>query len=36
MKKCKSANRYQAKRAPRCNGGKPCDACQQKWRNANG
>mgnify|MGYP001062215929 CR=1 FL=1 len=31
MRKCPSADRYQAKRAPRCNGGKGCFVCYDKW-----
>lgn len=34
MLKCRSADRYQAVRPPRCNGGRPCDACRRKWLTA--
>lgn len=34
MKKCKNADAYQAIYPPRCNGGKPCDACVAKWQAA--
>lgn len=31
MFKCKSADKYQAKRPPKCNGGEGCIICKQKW-----
>lgn len=34
MKKCKNADAYQAMQPPRCNGGRPCDACVEKWQAA--
>ena len=32
--KCKSADKYQAKFAPKCNDGKGCVICNQKWAQA--
>jgi hypothetical protein len=32
MEKCTSADKYEATRAPTCNGGDPCRACKKKWR----
>ena len=34
MTKCRYADKYQAKRRPRCNGGKCCAVCTAKWRAA--
>jgi hypothetical protein len=31
---CKSAKAYQAKSAPKCNGGEGCMVCNQKWARA--
>jgi len=31
MFKCKSADKYQAKQPPKCNGGAGCIICKQKW-----
>lgn len=31
MIKCVNADRYKARRAPRCNAGKPCQTCRSKW-----
>jgi len=30
--KCKNADAYQGMFAPKCNGGKPCDACVKKFQ----
>ena len=32
MKKCAYADRYRGLRAPKCNGGDPCDACLDKYQ----
>lgn len=31
MKKCRYADKYKAIHPPKCNKGKPCDVCKQKW-----
>lgn len=31
LMKCTSADKYKALYAPRCNGGKGCEACLRKW-----
>jgi hypothetical protein len=33
--KCKSADKYQAKFPPKCNGGDGCVICNRKWGKAN-
>lgn len=33
--KCKSADKYQAKSSPKCNGGDGCVVCNRKWERAN-
>ncbi len=34
MFKCANAAHYSAKQPPRCNGGKGCVICNQKWAKA--
>lgn len=34
MAKCRYADKYKAIFAPRCNGGRACDACSAKWQTA--
>lgn len=29
--KCTSADKYKGKREPKCNGGKPCEACKKTY-----
>lgn len=35
MLKCTYADKYKAIYPPRCNGGKGCEACKQKWESIN-
>lgn len=32
MKTCKNASKYRGILKPRCNGGKPCETCKEKYR----
>lgn len=33
-KRCKGADKYKGVRAPKCNGGNPCEACREKFQQA--
>ena len=35
MLKCKNADQYKALQPPRCNNGRGCEACKQKWESIN-
>lgn len=35
MLKCKYAEEYKALQPPRCNNGRGCEACKQKWESIN-
>jgi hypothetical protein len=32
MQKCRDADRYDALRPPRCNGGRGCEACRTRYQ----